>query len=240
MKSKEIKFIGIGGAFSKKYNNNSAYIIKGNRFILFDCGEDIFKQILKQNLIKSNIKEIDIIITHTHSDHIGSLETMLFYCRYRKIKPTVIFPNKELIRDFLKLQGMTISNFELKSPSELKRQYKLKEYEQVHGDIIDGEFKAIESYGYHYIDDEYNFFFSGDTNKLSEKVRVKFLNGEIEHLYHEVDTTGWPTHIQMEELILLIPISERNRVTLMHISDKFDFKNTNGFLTAKEEGEFLK
>ena len=50
-----LKFIGTGSCFNYKMGNNSAYYIHNvngkKRFILFDCGEDVFHKILNNNLL---------------------------------------------------------------------------------------------------------------------------------------------------------------------------------------------
>ena len=42
----ELSFVGTGGAFSRKYPNNSAYYIVDDKIILFDCGETVFSEII--------------------------------------------------------------------------------------------------------------------------------------------------------------------------------------------------
>lgn len=39
--------------------------------ILIDCGETIARKIIKENVLEG-IEELYILISHTHSDHIGS------------------------------------------------------------------------------------------------------------------------------------------------------------------------
>lgn len=228
-----MSFLGKGGAFSRKYHNTSAYLEIKNTFILFDCGEDVFKQILVSNMIKDNISEIDIIITHMHSDHIGSLGSLLFYVRFKKIKANVIFPNKDKIENYLLLQGLTRDSYNLLTPREVEK-YFLEEYTQIHGDVVSGQFMPIEAYGYHYKDEDNNFFYSGDANGIPDKILEKFLKKEINHLYQEVTDDNWPTHTSLEYLIKKIPIKERKRISLMHISDSFDVINTNGFNVVEE------
>lgn len=79
----EIKFLGIGSAWNINEDNTSAFIIKDKKMILIDCGESIARKIIKNNIL-DDIKELYILISHTHSDHIGSLGTLLFYSKYNK------------------------------------------------------------------------------------------------------------------------------------------------------------
>lgn len=81
---KQLKFLGTGSAFNTKLGNTSAYLLNNDKsaMLLFDCGETVFsklKPILEKN---KNISEFTICITHSHSDHIGSLPTLLYYLYY--------------------------------------------------------------------------------------------------------------------------------------------------------------
>jgi ribonuclease BN (tRNA processing enzyme) len=81
---KQLKFLGTGSAFNTKLGNTSAYLMNNDKsaILLFDCGETVFsklKPILEKN---KNISEFTICITHSHSDHIGSLPTLLYYLYY--------------------------------------------------------------------------------------------------------------------------------------------------------------
>lgn len=218
-----LNFIGTGGAFSNKYVNNSAYYLLNNKLVLFDCGETVFHEILKLDIINDNINCIDIIITHFHSDHVGSLGSLLFYCRFKKIKEVnVIFPIRELPYSLLRIYGISEELFNVKTPSEISDYY-LKEYNQMHGDVdSQGNIIPMPSYGYHLINGEDNFFYSGDTCCIDDIVLEKFRNKEIKYLYHEVTNDGYRAHLQLDELVSLIKLEERNRVICMHLGDGVD------------------
>lgn len=79
----EIKFLGIGSAWNIEENNTSAYIKRDKKIILIDCGESIARKIIKEYVLL-DIEELYILISHTHSDHIGGLGTLLFYSKYNK------------------------------------------------------------------------------------------------------------------------------------------------------------
>jgi ribonuclease BN (tRNA processing enzyme) len=85
--------IGNGTAFNPETPNTS-FLLKD--FLLIDCGYNVFKE-LKENF---NIEKIKLIaITHNHADHIGSLETLLFYKKFKldtNNKSTVILIPKLL------------------------------------------------------------------------------------------------------------------------------------------------
>ena len=72
-----LNFIGTGGAFSSKYINNSAvYFTDFDKLILFDCGETVFHEILQRGILDGKLSRVDIVITHFHSDHVGSLGSL--------------------------------------------------------------------------------------------------------------------------------------------------------------------
>ena len=221
---KILHFIGSGGAFSKKYVNNSAYYyFDYDKIVLFDVGETVFHEILKLNLFNSNIHRVDIVITHFHSDHVGSLGSLIFYLRFKKIEEVnIIFPIKALPYTLLSIFGINENLFRVKTPDEISDYY-IKEYEQLHGDVgIHGEIIPIPSYGYHIICHNDNFFYSGDTCIINDIILEKFENKKIILLYQEVSTDGYQSHLQLAKLEELIPKKERKRVICMHMSDNID------------------
>lgn len=228
-----LTFIGTGGAFSKKYVNNSAYYIHKNKIILFDCGETVFSEIIKNDILL-NIKYIDIIITHFHSDHVGSIGTLLFYCRYKGIKVNIIFPIKKLVINLLNIFGINKNMYNVLLPGEIEDYY-LKEYRQIHGDIYNGKLIEIQAYGYHLKIDDLNIFYSGDCSIINKEVINLFKMKKIDMLYHEVATDGYKAHVDLSELKKAISRKDRNRVVLMHMSDDIDLKEIKslGFKTAR-------
>ena len=73
-----LSFLGIGGAFNVNLKNCSAFYKVNKKLILIDCGESIFEEILNKNIL-DDIEDLTIIITHFHSDHVGSLGSLIFY-----------------------------------------------------------------------------------------------------------------------------------------------------------------
>ena len=59
---------------------------------LIDCGESIFERLIESGLLES-VESINLMITHTHSDHIGSLRSLAMYSFYTLHKPlSIILP----------------------------------------------------------------------------------------------------------------------------------------------------
>lgn len=90
----ELNFLGRESAFNPKEGNNSAYFIENKELFLIDCGEDVFGRIIKLNLF-DGIDTVNLMLTHTHSDHIGSLGSLVMYSFYVLHKyVNIIIPDK--------------------------------------------------------------------------------------------------------------------------------------------------
>lgn len=217
----KLRFIGTGGAFSTNRMNNAAYYKFNNIMILFDCGETVFHQMINLNIL-NDIKHINIVITHFHSDHVGSLGSLVFYCRYKKINVNIIFPDKKLPHNLLEIFGINEKLYHLKLPQEIKDFY-IKEYKQIHGDVsLNGEIIQMPSYGYEVKIDNFSFFYSGDTCIIHDIIIERFENHEIEFLYHEVTNDGYKAHVSLELLKQKIKEKDRNRVVCMHLNDSIN------------------
>lgn len=88
-----LNFIGRGSAFNPNMGGNtSAFFLTDNdkTFNLIDCGCTVFFRILELKLL-DNIKKVNVFITHTHDDHIGSLASLIEYCHYIKKIPVNLY-----------------------------------------------------------------------------------------------------------------------------------------------------
>ena len=90
-----LKFLGTDSGFGK--NNTSAWLMYNKRFILIDCGYTVFPKLQEHNLLSVDY-DYDVIITHLHSDHVGSLGQLAAYMYYTYKKPiNIIEPFLEYI-----------------------------------------------------------------------------------------------------------------------------------------------
>lgn len=223
----ELKFLGVGSAFNLKDDNNSAYYISGDTFILLDCGDRIARKIINYNLFK-DIKNVLILITHLHADHISSLETLVdyIYLLRKDINCKIVYPNKKNLETILNLEASFDFNI-------------------VDRDIV-SEFgitvRAVPafhipySYSYFVYTKDFNFYYSGDTNKFNLLALEELKNNKIDLLYHEVSYPNINVHTSLEKLEKAIPLEYRNKVYLMHFSDEKlkEISKEKGFNIAKE------
>lgn len=72
----DIKFLGIGGAFDIEEGESSAiFETKMGKKLLIDCGYTSYVYLKKNSLVD----KIDrVFVTHTHSDHISGLSTLIY------------------------------------------------------------------------------------------------------------------------------------------------------------------
>jgi ribonuclease BN (tRNA processing enzyme) len=82
-------FVGIGSAFTKTLYQTNLLVVKGKDHLLVDCGTKCSQALYELGL---DITEIEnFLITHSHADHVGSLEEVSLTGRYLvKKKPTMI------------------------------------------------------------------------------------------------------------------------------------------------------
>ena len=76
----QIAFLGCGSAFSTKQSQSNMIVIKGDTVVFVDMGSKTTLKMLEFKLSASDIKHL--IVTHSHADHIGSLEELGLKARY--------------------------------------------------------------------------------------------------------------------------------------------------------------
>lgn len=72
--------LGVGAAFSTKMFQANFIIIKGNTTLFVDMGSKVTLKMAEFGLSAHNVKHL--LITHSHADHIGSLEELALKRRY--------------------------------------------------------------------------------------------------------------------------------------------------------------
>ena len=210
----ELKFLGRGSAFNTKEGNTSAYYKKNNMLLLIDCGTTVFKSILGKHLL-NDVKEVNVLITHLHDDHVGSLSSLIMYCYYCKgIKVNVYYPNYDIIK-YLELTGAKVNvlwNF-----------IKLDYMSKVMGvnKIINFQVKHCEeliSYSYLFEYDNKLTYYSGDTTgNLLNSLDIN----EMDKIYHDTCLADYDgnVHTSLRKLCESIPKEFRHKVYCMHIDN---------------------
>ncbi|SFD01960.1 MBL fold metallo-hydrolase [Clostridium uliginosum] len=211
----KLKFLGRGSGYNVKEGNTSAYIIRNDTLLLIDCGEDVFKKVVEKNLIDS-IKNIHILITHMHSDHVGSLGSFVGYCYWKsKITSNIYFYEKEKVGKFLELTGAIEGESFILHNTDNKR---IDSLELMLSSSITEHAKTVNAYSFVLKFDKGNdIFYSGDTCKTNIDVIPFLKDGNI--IYHDTclnDCKG-NVHTSLRVLSETVPMEYRKQVYCIHI-----------------------
>ncbi|MCR5215301.1 MAG: hypothetical protein K6E10_12880 [Eubacterium sp.] len=218
-----LKFFGRGSGFSDEHNG--AYFVDGDRLILIDCPLITFIRLKNEGLehfTGCKINQIIIIITHTHSDHVGGLALTLHYIRFVWQIDTIVIGPSDKVRtdlDYLltNLDGCSKDHYKLVTVEEykamagdsgnwLKRSILTK-----HVPELDGK-----CFGYNLEIEGKNVVYTGDSNSL-ENYLPYTLPGSI--LYTECSTIDSGVHIYIDKILAYKEYFQDNNIEvyLMHL-----------------------
>ena len=204
-----LHFIGDGSAFNLDDDNTAAYITAGDALILIDCGEQICNRIIKKGLL-DGVSRVHLFITHTHSDHIGSLEGFIYYITYLTDKTlSVYYPHPSRLDKMMYMQGLEKSYHTLFVPDFVEG-FRVEAVKQKH---------MFGAYGYFFYSEAFSFFYSGDTSVINRRAVNELREGKIDRIYHEVSYSSSPIHTPIADLEAAFLPSERDRVYLMHFAN---------------------
>ena len=198
----ELKFLGKDSGFGE--NNNSAYYETENKLIMIDCGFSVFN-IAKKTFDFNKYKNIEIIITHLHNDHAGSLSQLILYLWFVFHKKTTIFSKCEKIKEYLDITGTPNEAYELKSESENLEFIKTQHV------------KELDSYGFKMLINGKNIIYTGDTATLEPFIPYF---SDLSELYLDVSITGG-VHIKINDILndLILLKSKNIKIFLMHFDN---------------------
>lgn len=221
-----LKFLGTGSAFNTELGNTSAFIKEGNSLFLIDCGSSTFK-VLKESNILNDVKHLEVFITHTHADHVGSLADLIFYMHFvmgavDDLKVNVHASHKVQVGDLLALNGVKEGIHYNRVKISIGETYKVPHFRNLflHGLAYNSHVDTMHSTS---IEIYYNgivMFYSGDTSTLATSVVEKIKSGYYDFVY--VDTSFNDTeskfHMHYGHLSFLLDDTKfRDRIHCMHL-----------------------
>ena len=203
MEDSLLKFLGSDSGFGA--HNNSAYIEERDKLTIIDCGFTVFEQI-KEKFDLNKYKEINVIVTHLHNDHAGSLSQLILYAYFIFNKKVNVISMCSKIKEYLDITGTTEDAYTL-----------YNKFENV--EFIKTEHtKYLDSYGFKLCLNGKKIVYTGDTNTLEPF--MKYIN-DIDEFYVDVSRYGG-AHLKLEDIIdKLRKIKKQNiNIYLMHIDDR--------------------
>ena len=237
-------WLGVGSAFSKKLFQTNLLIVKGKDHLLIDCASRFSTALFEYGLPLADIR--NILITHSHADHIGGLEEVALVNRYMvKKKPTMVITEEyeELLWDYSLRGGCAFNErhnnkylkfsdfFNVIRPEKIKENFydiynakvgkiNIKMFNTMH--IPDSSVNWKDSFiSYGIIIDE-RILFTSDTKYDPDL--IKYLLNEfkgIEVIFHDCQLFKGGVHASYEEL-LEFPESIRQKMFLTHYQDSFN------------------
>lgn len=198
-----LNFLGRESGYLEK--NTSAYIEDKDRLILIDCGMTVFNEVKKRfDFRKYNC--IDVIITHLHNDHAGSLSQLILYLWFVYHKKVNVISMCNKIQEYLEITGTSAAKYEIKRELE-----NLKFIKTAHTDYVD-------SYGFKLEIKNRIIVYTGDTNTLQPF--LPYIK-DIDEFYVDVSTTGG-AHLKIGDVLddLKKIKNDGVEVFFMHIDDE--------------------
>ena len=205
MKETSLEFIGNDSGFGDK--NNSAYFEQNNELFIIDCGYTVFNEI-KNRFDFSVYNNINVIITHLHNDHAGSLSQFILYMWFVYKKKVNVICNCKYIREYLDITGTPSCAYELKNKVE---NLNLTFIKTKHTDYLD-------AYGFVMNINNKKILYTGDTCEL--EAFLPYLDN-INELYIDLSKFGG-AHLKVDNVLeILKELKNKNiKIIPMHIDDK--------------------
>lgn len=224
---KKLNFIGIGGATNVDLGENCCYLKEKDKLLIIDVCGDATKKLRDKGAF-DGIKDIYIIITHTHFDHVSGLGVLIWYSNiYLKIIPKIIYNDESYKQTLTKLLditgvGVDTKRYEFVHESTLKFSFTVNMQPTTH-------VPYLKCFGIMFEDKEGKYYYTGDTNdfnylkKLSDDPKVKLI-------YSEVEIESFGVHMGYDSILKL----DKNKLILMHFGSVDIYKKAikDGFNVA--------
>jgi ribonuclease BN (tRNA processing enzyme) len=238
-----VYFLGCGSAFSRRHNQTNLLIIKGEDHLLVDCGNTCGRALSAAGLSILDINEV--LITHSHADHIGGLEELMLMNRYvARKKPRIhITPAYQRILWSQSLRGGTEMNerhdgkglsfqdyWEIQRPRPIPAAPRQGHRFSV-GGISVRTFRTRHypeqavswedaMYSIGFVIDE-RVVVSGDTQWDPDMISEVEPIGGAEHIFHDTQFYPGGIHASLDQIGQL-PEEVRRKTSLVHYGDNFE------------------
>lgn len=203
MNKETLIFLGKDSGFGEK--NNSAYFEDEKSLTIIDCGFTVFQE-LKKKFDFDNYQNINVIITHLHNDHAGSLSQLILYLWFTFNKKTNIYSKCKNIKEYLDITGTPSDAYTLKDDSS---NIKFIKTEHV---------KYLDSYGFSMNIKDRKIVYTGDTCTIDPF--LPYLE-DADEFYVDVSKFGG-AHLKIDDIIRKLQELKESGINInfMHMDDK--------------------
>ena len=236
----ELKFLGKGGSDNQLQGNTSAYFIENRCLFLIDCGENIFERILRKQLL-NDVDKVFIFITHTHSDHVGSLGSLIFHCYFlKKIELNFVLSSNLLhyndVKELLRIYGAREDWYRIIEPTSLNNKFNsFNKMEYMSTKHVE----QIPCYGLSFDTNNGIVYYSGDTKEINNIKELISSGKKIDKIYIDCTTTNTENnvHYYIGKANEEIDDSIKNKVYCMHFNkpECIDIAKNYGFNVVEIE-----
>ena len=209
-----LKFFGRGSAFTKSHN--SAYFYADDALILIDCPMSSFHVLLEKGITQ---KQIYVLVTHTHGDHVGGIPMLIHCARYMAdAHVTVIAPTAEVAEDLKylidRLEGCDPAAYTILTADQLDREWFIGTVPVHHAPSLEGR-----CFGFRLRISGTDVLYTGDTAELEPF--LPYLHSGA-YLYTEAACFDSGVHLYIDRVLPeLKRLTEAGvHVCLMHLDDE--------------------
>lgn len=206
-----LTFLGSDSGFGKK--NNSAYIEMKNELLLIDCGYTVFDE-ARNRLDLKKYDKVNIIITHLHNDHAGSLSQFILYSFFVFGKKVNVYSKCERIKEYIDIIGAPEASYVLSD-------------ELPNGEFIKTKHvPTIDTYGFYINVSGKKVVYTSDTVTLEPYMR--YLE-DADELYVDVSFDN-DVHLRINDCMDDLRAIKQSgvKVILMHLDNRKEIEKIVG------------
>ena len=215
-----LRFLGRGSAFHT--NNNSAFFTSGSSLVLLDCPTSAFhklRHVGADTLAGCKADKVIVLVTHTHTDHVGGIGMLIHYCYYVLDLPVeVIAPSREVADDvgylLRRLDGCCEKGYTLLTADEVSYDWITAVIPTQHTPELEGR-----CFGWCLDIGGQRVVYTGDTC-IFEPYLEYLTQGA--YLYTEISAYDETVHLGLEKLLAYADELKQKqiKVFLMHLDDE--------------------
>ena len=228
----ELTFLGRGAGFFPAEGSTASYFLDKGELFLIDSGESVFGALLDKKILDS-VSTLNVLITHTHSDHVGSLGSLFLYASAAKNIKTNIISDENMafapqISTLLKIYGLSDRMYQFVNVSEFENRYsqfnKIRYIKTFHCDELKSCAILFET-------NAGLVFYSGDMKDPAPLIEIIKSGQKIDKLYIDSNNSPNPNpvHLRLKEIYDIVPPELRSEVYCMHFNSKKCMDDALGF-----------